>query len=285
MRSFYLKPRSPDFIGIGAQKAGTTWLHCQLKQHPEIWLPETKELHYFNSANSSQSLDWYQSHFASAPPHCLTGEVTPAYAICNQHQIANMHAVCPRAKLLFQLRNPVDRFWSQCLMKQAAGVLSVDDHAATVEFFNSGLSRPRGDYLQTIENFCRLYQPSQILLLFFDAIAISPQQLLSDVFSFLELPDHLLPTAQLNLSIRPAATSTPMPEELRRHIAESYQQEMMILSDLFASHASHWLGNLPRESGSRTPLTIHLPATVQLRQDHVDQILERTSARAIEQFT
>lgn len=41
--------RFPDFIGIGAQKAGTTWLYKNLKQHPNIWLPEIKELHYFDA--------------------------------------------------------------------------------------------------------------------------------------------------------------------------------------------------------------------------------------------
>lgn len=38
----------PDFIGIGAPKAGTTWLYYQLKDHPDLWLPPVKELHYFN---------------------------------------------------------------------------------------------------------------------------------------------------------------------------------------------------------------------------------------------
>ena len=38
----------PDFIGIGAQKAGTTWLHRNLQAHPGIWMPKEKELHYFD---------------------------------------------------------------------------------------------------------------------------------------------------------------------------------------------------------------------------------------------
>ncbi len=38
----------PDFVGIGAQKAGTTWLYHNLRAHPEIWMPPRKEIHYFN---------------------------------------------------------------------------------------------------------------------------------------------------------------------------------------------------------------------------------------------
>lgn len=42
------RPRPPDFLGIGAQKAGTTWLHANLRGHPQLWLPPIKELHYFD---------------------------------------------------------------------------------------------------------------------------------------------------------------------------------------------------------------------------------------------
>ncbi len=38
----------PDFLGVGAQKCGTTWLHVQLVRHPELWLPRWKEIHYFD---------------------------------------------------------------------------------------------------------------------------------------------------------------------------------------------------------------------------------------------
>jgi hypothetical protein len=43
--------RFPDFLGIGAQKSGTTWLHANLRAHPEIWMPPLKELHYFDQVN------------------------------------------------------------------------------------------------------------------------------------------------------------------------------------------------------------------------------------------
>ena len=42
----------PDFLGIGAQKAGTTWLHTNLRPHPQIWMPPIKELHYLDKGRS-----------------------------------------------------------------------------------------------------------------------------------------------------------------------------------------------------------------------------------------
>jgi hypothetical protein len=48
----------PDFIGIGAQKAGTTWLHRNLQAHPQIWMPKEKELHYFDERIKQQGGPW-----------------------------------------------------------------------------------------------------------------------------------------------------------------------------------------------------------------------------------
>src|SRR4029079_17348643 len=49
------KPRGPDFLVIGAQRAGTTWLHRVLRQHPALWLPPVKELHYFDKLNRTRT--------------------------------------------------------------------------------------------------------------------------------------------------------------------------------------------------------------------------------------
>src|SRR5262245_13183400 len=52
-----MSSRFPDFLGIGAQKAGTTWLYEQLRRHPDVWLPPEKELHYFDrKRGAGQSL-------------------------------------------------------------------------------------------------------------------------------------------------------------------------------------------------------------------------------------
>lgn len=50
--------RFPDFLGIGAQRGGTTWLHANLSRHPGIWLPPAKEMHYFDQANGIEADRW-----------------------------------------------------------------------------------------------------------------------------------------------------------------------------------------------------------------------------------
>lgn len=66
-----------DFLGIGAQKAGTTWLQVMLSQHPEIHFPLGKEVHFWN--HQYKGLAWYQAHFNNSHQNCKQGEITPAY--------------------------------------------------------------------------------------------------------------------------------------------------------------------------------------------------------------
>ena len=55
----------PEFLGIGAQKSGTTWLYENLKKHPQLYLPKTKEIHFFDW-HFYKSIKWYCQHFKNA---------------------------------------------------------------------------------------------------------------------------------------------------------------------------------------------------------------------------
>lgn len=57
------KPRKPAVVGIGAQKAGTTWLSQMLGQHPKIWTPPFKEVQFFNARFIPEHLRWLPWHF------------------------------------------------------------------------------------------------------------------------------------------------------------------------------------------------------------------------------
>ena len=63
----------PDFLGIGAQKAGTTWLHENLRCHPSLYLPDEKELHYFDW-HFHRPLRWYAGHFRQGAGRVRTGK-------------------------------------------------------------------------------------------------------------------------------------------------------------------------------------------------------------------
>ncbi len=99
--------RRPDFLGIGAQKAGTTTLHELLRHHPDVFVPDLKETHFF-SRHFDQSQEWYDDHFRTALSTQTVGEVTPYY-LFHPAAPARIAAALPGARLFVLLRDPVDR--------------------------------------------------------------------------------------------------------------------------------------------------------------------------------
>lgn len=104
----------PDFIIIGVQKCGTTSLFHYLRQHPDINLPEEKEIHFFDKFYH-KGINWYLEKFPE--DGMLTGEATPYY-IYHPHVAARMAVCCPKVKLIVMLRDPADRAYSQFVMEK-----------------------------------------------------------------------------------------------------------------------------------------------------------------------
>src|SRR3954452_14796840 len=119
----------PDWLLIGAHKAGTTTLHAWLAKHPCVNPSTTKEGHYFDYSYY-RGEDWYRSHFPTAAERdaferehgrpFLTGESSPTYP---SHQWAPelIRRALPDVRLLLALRNPVDRAYSQFQMSVREG--------------------------------------------------------------------------------------------------------------------------------------------------------------------
>lgn len=103
----------PDFLIIGAQKCGTTFLYQLLVQHPRVKPAFVKEVHYFD-LNFGKGDNWYRSHFplrVRKTRTYITGEASPYY-LFHPHAARRASTVVPGAKLIVLLRNPVDRAYS-----------------------------------------------------------------------------------------------------------------------------------------------------------------------------
>jgi len=104
--------RSPDFFIVGAPKCGTTSLYSWLREHPDIFMPEEKEPHYFAQHLSDRycrvrnEAD-YLALFKSAEEHQLCGEASVLYGFYRD-SIKEILAFNPEAKIIFMIRNPVD---------------------------------------------------------------------------------------------------------------------------------------------------------------------------------
>lgn len=112
------RPRQPNFFVIGAPKCGTTALCNYLRGHPQVYIPRTKEPHFFArdlwqyASQYYKSRDDYLSLFADAPEEAIAlGEGSVFYAFSNV-AIAGIHAFDPRAKIIMMVRNPADMVYS-----------------------------------------------------------------------------------------------------------------------------------------------------------------------------
>jgi hypothetical protein len=123
-----LAGRAPrvDFLGIGAQKAGTTWLHRMLAAHPRIFMAqaEDKDLKFF-SAHYDYGYAWYERHFADDGGARRRGEFSTSY-FYSQDAPARVHRYNPNIRLVLSLRDPVARVISHHRHEIRTGRLAAD---------------------------------------------------------------------------------------------------------------------------------------------------------------
>jgi hypothetical protein len=120
--------RLPNFLGLGVQKGGTTTLHRLLADHPQVFLPEQKEVHYF-SLHYAQGPAWYASHYEQAAPGQRCGDITPYYLFHPQAP-GRIQALLPAARLIVLLRDPVQRSLSQLFHSRRLGLEPLAPEAA-----------------------------------------------------------------------------------------------------------------------------------------------------------
>lgn len=229
--------RLPDFLGIGAQKAGTTWLHANLAVHPEIFLPEAKELHW---------LDWnwhrgphaYASWFAGAGPR-LAGEITPAYAIAPPERIRSIVALVPEVRVVHLLRDPVERAWSQAVMNLERYGGGIGSESALLGHLASEPVISRSLHTAAIDRWSACVADERRFLGFFEEIAHDPADLLRRVLAFLGAdPD---PGVEFPMrSVVNRGEAIEMPDAARRLLVDRLAEELVELDRRFGGPASRW---------------------------------------------
>jgi hypothetical protein len=173
----------PNLIIIGAQKCGTSGLHYYLSLHPEIAMSRPKELNFFIAErNWPRGIEWYARHFDPGAP--IRGEASPNYTAYPQHMgvPGRMAQVVPDAKLIYIVRDPLDRIaahWvhNYAKRRERGGVAETITHPNT-----SYLSRSR--YFMQINRFLEHYPIEQVLVVDQDDLRDDRAQTLRDIFRF-----------------------------------------------------------------------------------------------------
>jgi hypothetical protein len=191
-----------DFVGIGAQKAATTWIFECLRCHPEVYFPGGKEIHFWDQGREWGTDWWLGIYRNSAHKGRKQGEITPAYALLDEDAIRQIAAVAPELRLFYSIRNPIARAWSHALMALGRAGSEVDDLSDLwfIEHFTSAASRGRGDYLFCLDRWSAVFGAGKLHVILFDDIVADPKRVLGglachieiDPEFFLRLPDELV---------------------------------------------------------------------------------------------
>ena len=173
----------PNLVVIGAQKCGTSGLHYQLGLHPEIWMSSPKELNFFiEERNWPRGPDWYRSCFDARAK--VRGESSPNYTAYPQHLGVpeRMHSVVPDAKLVYVVRDPLERIAAHWVHNYAKR-REKGDLAETLTHPNASYV-VRSQYHMQLQRFLAHYPLERILVIEQEELRSAPHETLRRVFEF-----------------------------------------------------------------------------------------------------
>jgi hypothetical protein len=260
----------PDFLCIGAQKSGTTWLYQQLHLHPDFWMPPQKELHYFDLLGHARffgpprkederdlcfleamkklrdkpfiDLEGYAQLF-ELKGSLISGDITPAYSTLNEEIISRIVRRFPKLKIIFLARDPVERALSQLSMDVGLELSKPFNVADTDEVIEK-LLHPgvllRSHPSTIVARWRRYVHPDQFRIYFFEELEHAPASLFSSIVSFLG-GDPRKTRARLNGKGKANSKGKlQFPDQVRCDVARFFEPELKACAAELGGPATAW---------------------------------------------
>lgn len=193
----------PNFFIVGAQKAGTTSLYYYLKKIPGVYMSPLKELFYFaphavqtSIADVIRDKDEYLRLFKNASGYIAVGEATPFY-LCDPDAPKLIHQTVPHARIIMILRDPIERAYSNYLMKKKySGMKSsfydelMRDYKSQEKLFgksNNNMYVEFGMYYEQVKRYFEIFGREQVKVIIFEEFVQHPEQTVNEVLAFLRV--------------------------------------------------------------------------------------------------
>ena len=207
--------RHPDFIFIGPDKSGSTWIHRVLQWHPEVFVAESKELEFFNNYYG-RGLDWYLAYFREAGPgHGAVGEVCHDY-LFSEAACERIHRHFPRLRLLVCLREPVERAFSAYLYMIRQGRVSGSFEDA-LEAMDELVDH--GRYARHLAPYLERFGRERVFPGLFDDLQADPAAFAESLFAFLGVSPLAIPEELRGRQLPAARPRSPAAAKAAKRMA------------------------------------------------------------------
>ena len=200
------------------QRLWTQWRHFKAHRGQWGWYR-----HYM-----SRPIDdaWYAGLFRHRGPKAFAGELTPEYAILGRPGLAHIKKLAPDARVLFIMRNPVERTWSQVLHQ--CRVRGLDANRQSTEAIVAMLAEPRfgelGDYATTLDDMAAVFRPGQTLAVFYEDMHQDRLKALEQVCGFIGIGFDASYFGELGRRFN-RSQEAALPEAVRAHLRQSFRSQ------------------------------------------------------------
>ncbi len=246
--------RFPDFLIVGPQRTGTTWLHAHLRFHPQIFLSEPKEIFFFSRLKTpthpgfeSADLAWYLRFFRDPPWRwaaktalalwryrelyrpLVRGEATASYAAMERDVIAEIAALNPDIKVIMMIRDPVERAWSHAkkdLVRRTKRRVQDVPAEEFRSFFRDAYQLRCARAVENYDNWSAHLRPGHLYLGRFTDVEERPEEMLLEVMRFLGVrAERRYIGEAVREQVNPTAGSG-IPDAYRRELEELLRDEI-----------------------------------------------------------
>ncbi len=239
----------PNLIVIGAMKCATSALHRYLDLHPQIAMAAPKEMNFFvgpsvapsgdrhiwHLGNWHRGVHWYAAHFTDAP---VRGEASPSYTSPSFPQAAaRMAAIVPGARLIYLVRDPVDRALSQYAHHRRMGTEHRTPAEALLDEGSQYLQRSR--YHARVAPYLERFARDQIAIVLQEDLLARRRETLASLYRFAGVDDGFW-TSELDRLVHVGGRPAELDARLERAAAASVADDVAELRVLTARELSEW---------------------------------------------
>ncbi|MBN8507168.1 MAG: sulfotransferase [Burkholderiales bacterium] len=186
------RPGGPDVFLFGVSKAASTWIHRCLLEHPEVFVPQSDSLRFFD-LRYHEGIESYEAHFAAAMPGQVKVDASPTYlrSPVAARRVAHHY---PQARFVISLRNPVERAFSQFWHEKKFGRIDYSFEEAIEHLMFFPWFVEHGFYARHLERLFAFFPRDRVAVVLYEDLVADPRHFLDAVLRSMGLQAGFSPS-------------------------------------------------------------------------------------------